>query len=349
MTTIFRKSGFLFFAMMAFMQAFPGNPDRSGQAGAYELLINPWARSGGFNSLNSASVQGLEAMRINAGGLAFTTGSEVLISRSEWLVGSQIGINTLGLAQNVGSDGVIGIEIMTMNFGQIPISTVDLPEGGIGEFQPQFTNIALGYSRRFTDYISAGIVVRGVNESVSNLNAMGVAFDAGVQYVTGEKEEVKFGVSLRNIGLPLRYSGDGISFLGNPEEGDYNLTVNYRTEKLEMPSLLHIGGSYDFHFTENHVLSAVANFTSNSYIRDQIGAGVEYRFKDIFMIRGAYKYSQGQLSDDNRKSGKGLSGGFTAMLPLSKEEQSSGIALDYSYRATNPFSGIHSVGVRITL
>jgi len=49
-----------------------GNPDRTGQAGATELLINPWARCSGWGGANSASVHGLEALYLNVGGTAFT-------------------------------------------------------------------------------------------------------------------------------------------------------------------------------------------------------------------------------------------------------------------------------------
>lgn len=51
---------------------FAGNKDRAGQAGAYELLINPWARSSGWHGLNTSSVRGLESLNLNVAGLAFT-------------------------------------------------------------------------------------------------------------------------------------------------------------------------------------------------------------------------------------------------------------------------------------
>lgn len=49
-----------------------GNKDRSGQAGASELLINPWARSTGWGNAGMSSIKGLEAIWSNVGGLAFT-------------------------------------------------------------------------------------------------------------------------------------------------------------------------------------------------------------------------------------------------------------------------------------
>ena len=48
-----------------------GNPDRAGESGAYELLINGWARSSGLFSMNSANIKGLEATSVNTAGLSF--------------------------------------------------------------------------------------------------------------------------------------------------------------------------------------------------------------------------------------------------------------------------------------
>ena len=36
--------------------------ERVGQAGAFELLINPWARSSGLSGANTASVRGIESV-----------------------------------------------------------------------------------------------------------------------------------------------------------------------------------------------------------------------------------------------------------------------------------------------
>ena len=45
--------------------AIAGNKDRTGQAGATELLINPWAQSTGVFGMNTAYVSGVEAMKNN--------------------------------------------------------------------------------------------------------------------------------------------------------------------------------------------------------------------------------------------------------------------------------------------
>src|SRR5262245_38312831 len=74
-----------------------GNPDRAGQAGATELLVNPWARSSGWGGANSGSVRGLEALFLNVAGTAAVKKTEAGFSHCMYLKGSDISINTVGL------------------------------------------------------------------------------------------------------------------------------------------------------------------------------------------------------------------------------------------------------------
>ena len=67
---------------------YAGNPDRRGEAGAYELLMNGWARSSGFWSMNSANIKGIESERINVAGLAFTKKTEIAAAYTLWMQGS---------------------------------------------------------------------------------------------------------------------------------------------------------------------------------------------------------------------------------------------------------------------
>ena len=340
---------------------FAGNKDRTGQAGAYELLINPWARSSGWHGLNSGSVHGLEAINLNVGGLAFTNKTEVIFAHSIYLKGTGININAFGFSQKLGkSGGVLGLDVMSMSFGDIMVTTVNSPEGGLGYYHPQFINLGLAYAKTFSNSIYGGIVVRGITEGVADAKAAGLSFDAGIQYKTGDKQftdRVKFGISLRNIGTPIKFQGDALTYKGSAAAGDYQMTVSQRSQQFELPSLLNIGGSYDFHFgkdiegEENKTQSRVtlaANFTSHSFQRDQIGAGLEYSLKDEFMFRVGYNYEAGLLGEETRTNVyTGIAGGFTIEIPTKKAGPTVGI--DYSYRATNPWSGTHTLGARINL
>jgi len=88
----------LFALFFLTISVFAGNEQRAGQAGASELLINPWARSSGFGGANAASIHGLESIYLNVAGTAFTTSTELLFSHSNWLVGTDIAINSFGFS-----------------------------------------------------------------------------------------------------------------------------------------------------------------------------------------------------------------------------------------------------------
>jgi predicted porin len=119
---------------------------------------------------------------------------------------------------------------------------------------------------------------------------------------------------------------------------------------------LNIGGAYIFKLAEKHELTAAANFTSNSFSRDQINVGLEYSFNKMFMVRGGYTHeitssSTNALENAGITRSSALTGptaGFTFETPLSKSSKST-VSVDYSYRATNPFSGVHTIGARINL
>lgn len=341
----------IFFNAVLLEEAFAGNNDRAGQAGATELLINPWARSSGFGGANSGSVRGLESMFLNIAGTAFTKKTELMFCHTDYFKGSGISINTVGFGQKIGESGVLSIGLMSMDFGDIEITTPDLPEGNLGTFSPQFLNITASYAKVFSNSIYGGIAFKIIDESISNLNAGGLAFDAGIQYVTGtskDKDNIKFGIALRNVGPPLTFSGDGLSFKGTVISSGQTITVEQRVEKFEMPSLINIGITYDHKFTDMHRLSISGNFTANSFSNDQFALGLEYAFKENFMLRGGYQYEK-DISDEElkRTANNGLSGGVSVDVPFGKSGKKFGI--DYSYTVTNPFDGTHRIGARITL
>jgi hypothetical protein len=341
--------------------AMAGNSDRAGQAGATELLINPWARSSGFGSANTASVRGLEAQFLNVAGLAFTNRTEVLFSNTQWLVGSGVMINSFGLSQKIGNAGVLGLGIMNMSFGDIDITTSELPDGGVGTFSPNYLNIGLSYAKNFSNSINGGITVRVVNQNISNLSASGVAFDAGISYTTRlgskdkekNKDNLQFGISLKNVGPPMKFKGDGLSIRGTVPGSDNSLTLEYRSAKYEMPSSLNIGVTYHWRNTNlMHRVTGAANFTSNSFSKDQFNFGLEYSFKDLFMLRGGYILQFGKGGNDIASSAlTGPTAGATVEFGIGKKgsDKKTTLGLDYSYRMTNPFSGVHAVGVRVSL
>lgn len=339
------------------LQAVAGNKDRSGQAGANELLINPWGQSTGVFGMNTAYVTGLDALKTNIAGLAFVDKTEIGVSYTDYLSGSKVSVNNLGFAQKLGNAGVIGVNIMAMSFGEITVTDDNNPEGGVGTYTPQFFNFQVGFAKDFSKAIHAGVAATFVSEQISSIKANGAAFEAGIQYVTGKRDNFHLGITLRNLGTNMRFAGSGFSISSTaPENQNYELNRRVPAEQFEMPTYLNFGASYDFFLDENHLkseedkpkhrLTVMASFTSNSFNNDYLGAAAEYSFKEMFMLRAGYRYEKDILSVTNSTTFyRGLSVGATVQKRLG--DKGPRLALDYSYRPTwRPDNGVHVFSLR---
>lgn len=340
-------------------QAEAGNRDRTGQAGATELLVNPWARSTGLFGMNTSYISGVEAMKSNIAGLALVKSTDIGISHSAYLLGNSITFNNIGLAQRVGDAGVIGFNLTSNGYGEIEITDVDNPDGGIGTYKPSFINATIGYARTFSNQIHAGVAATLISEQINDVRATGASFDAGVQYVTGKRDNFHFGVTLRNVGTNMTFRGSGFSLLTNSPDGDnYSITVQTPSAKFELPTYLNFGASYDFFLDEHklasendlpkHRLTGMVNFTSNSFLSDYLGAGAEYAYKEMFMLRAAFRYEQDIFNADERQT---FFTGFAAGATVQKQLGKTGpmLAVDYSFRpTTTPNDGVHTFSLRFS-
>lgn len=333
---------------------YAGNPDRQGEAGAAELLLNPWAKSAGLHSMSTSFVSGVESMRINVAGLSRINSFELAAANSRLYEGTGIQQNAIAFASKLGKYGAMGVSLVSMDFGDIPVLTTSQPEGNGGTYSPSFFNLGLGYAytykskKKGNGEISVGVLVRAISESTPEVSASGFGIDAGVQYISGEKGNFKLGIALKNIGTPMTFGGEGLSFRTDSPESNvgYKLTSSLEGQKFELPSVLNIGLSYDYYFSDKLCLRGVGNFTSNAFSSDQIGGGLELMYNNLVTIRGAYK---ADISDEKGKIANlytGLSAGVSIDVPL-KRASNQVVGIDYAYRATNPFKGTHNFTLRL--
>ena len=263
------------------------------------------------------------------------------------------------IAQNLGEYGVLGLSVSSMNFGSIERTTVNSPEiGNNGTFRPSIMNVAVSYGKAFSTSIYAGATLKLLTESIDNVSSTAFAIDAGVQYVTGENYELKFGIALKNWGPSASFSGDGLSINTLPEFASHYMTTEQRSASYELPSSLNIGMSYDILFAENNYRITIAgNFASMAFGKDQYTLGLEYGFMKFFMLRAGYTYEEKLTTDIYDENGtttlmNGLACGASVMAPLSKAKagkNAMNLALDYSFRLTKIMGGIHSLGVSFSL
>lgn len=338
-------------AIFSSFAATAGNEDRVGSAGASHMLVNPWARSSALGDAGIANTNGLEGTFTNIAGLAFTKKTQIKFNYSNWLGNAGIAFNSAGIAQRISENDVIAVSVQAMNFGDIPITTVNNPEGDIGFFTPRANIFNVGYARAFSQSIYGGINFKVISENIANLRANGVAIDAGIRYVTGEQDQIKFGITLKNVGPVMRFRGDGLAGQVNYVSTGNVATLEQRSASYEMPALLGIGASYDFIFNENNKLTAELGFTANSFSSDQYRVGADYKMtneKMAFNIRGGFVYEKNLFSLENRSNALvGPTAGFSVDALVGENQNALGI--EYAARFAGVFGIIHTIGATISL
>jgi outer membrane protein OmpA-like peptidoglycan-associated protein len=331
------------------------NTDRAGEAGAYELLINPHARTMGMMGVNSASVKGVDAMGTNIAGLAMNRKVSAFANYTNWLVGTETSVMNLGTAFEVSPGNNFGFNVNFMSFGDLTLTTVDNPEG-IGTFSPYMLNLGFSFARRFSKYVNGGIQLKLINEGISTVTASGFGLDAGLQYTTGDLDDVHFGVYIRNVGFPMTMSGDGLTIKRPDPSGNYEIPYNLRAAKYELPTQFSLALTKDLYFGDMptdkviacrpaHRLSVSGNFIYNAFINNEFGVGGEYSFKEKYSFRLGYLYQDNAFNKEaTRRAHMGVSAGFSLDVPMSKDKNPSTLEISYNYRPSWVFQGTHNLG-----
>ncbi len=355
-----------------------GNKDRSGQAAASELLVNPWASTGGMWGMNGASIRGVEAMKLNVAGLARVKTLELGAAHTIYMTNTDVRINNISLGYALNKRSKLGVNLMNVDYGSINNTTVNSPEPIPGAtFKPTFFNLSVAYAYQFGKNIDAGINVTFVNEGVANAKANAVGLDAGIQYTTGLRDETHFGITLRNVGSNVRFAGDGLTYTSTSiDDQNKFITVSNRSEKFQLPTQLGISGAYDFYLGQKSItsdaeiaidtaedgtvtnadaerlLSAKSNtrltingsFISNAFINDYLGAGAELAFREKFFIRAGYRYETGITNIEKKVTVfNGVAAGAGVAFNLSKNNR---CIIDYSWRPSS-LGAVHAFGIRL--
>lgn len=338
-----------------------GNTDRIGEAGAYELLINTQARTMGLMGINSANVRGIDALGSNIAGLAHNKGLSVFSNYTSWLSATGTSLFNVGVGGEISNGNNIGFSLGYMTFGEIPRTTSINPEP-LSTFSPFYLNLGLSYSRVFGKGVRAGVTGKLINQSINNLSASGFALDAGMQYTTGEKEDFHFGVYIRNLGFPMKYSGDGL-ILNRPVplgSNQYDLPFYNRAAKFELPTQFSIALSKDFYFGNKpsgsdvfckpiHRLSASTNFIYNGFTPNNYGLGFEYALKEQVSIRAGFLYEDNTFNKETTtRAHMGFAGGVSYDLKVGKDRKKTKnptvLEISYNYRPSHVFGGTHNFG-----
>jgi hypothetical protein len=268
--------------------AFAGSDGRKGTAGATELQIPVGARGTALGGAVAGDVTGIEAMYWNPAGLAATNATEALFTHTEYFAGMKL--NYAGIAAKAGGFGTLGFAAKVLSIGDVLVTTEQAPDGTGEVLTPTFSVLGLTWAREFTDRVNFGATANYVSENLANNTATGVAFDFGVQYLTGWKG-VKIGMTMKNIGNAMSFTGPGFEILTRDPAADPNAGnrgLSFSSTSFNMPSYFTLSSSVDVLRSSDQALVALGSFQNNNFSGDNVRGGLEWAFKDAFALRGSY-------------------------------------------------------------
>jgi len=305
---------------------FAGDVSRKGTTGAEELLIPIGARGIATGGAFIANITGLESIFYNPAGLDVFPRTEAMFSYVNYF--ADINISYFAIGTSLGDIGSIAFDLKSFDFGDIPITTVQLPDGTGQFYSPTFLTVGFTYSKVLTDRISIGTNFKLVTENIQNVSATGFALDAGVQYRF--TQSLMLGVTVKNIGTNMQFSGQNLTTrtgIPGSTPGSVDGTYEIVAETFQIPSFFELSLTYALNLNEQNNLLFASTFVANNALEDVVNFGLEYGFTNTFFIRGGYNL-QLENSGDNIY-------GFTVGVDYNAGDID--IIFDYAFRDVKEF------------
>ncbi len=277
-----------------------GEFSKVGGAGSQFLKIGVGARATSMAGAYCSVVNDLSSVHWNPAGLANIKSMTAEFSYNNWF--ATYSHNFGALALPLGSDFTTAISLVSLNSGDIPITTIERPFGTGANYQIRDLALNLSFSGYLTDQFAFGITAKYINNSFASLSSSNIAFDIGTLFDT-QFLGIKLGFSIHNLGGTQSYSGSDL--LSSRKLWDAMnstpLDISYNSYAYGLPLIFRAGiSSVVYKDEENSVLGAF-DFVTHSDVPEQFAIGAEYVWKDLLSIRGGYIIGQDQLD---------LAGGF---------------------------------------
>jgi len=256
---------------------------RNGTAAATQLLIPQGAAylTGGGAV---ATATGVGATYWNPAGVARAGSSlETTFSNRSYIADMSV---LFAAASFKSGSNAFGINLRTVDIGEIPVTTVFSPDGTGEMFRPSNFTAGLTYSRMMSSKTSMGISLNTSSEGFSRVKGTAITVDAGVQYTDFlNMSGLDVGVAVRNFGRPMRYDGSGLLIKGVAIGSD-RLTQFYKVEPAEfdVPMLFEMGDSY----ASGSMLNVSGSYESNNFEQDKLKLMASYTLPGLVSVRAGY-------------------------------------------------------------
>jgi hypothetical protein len=258
--------------------------------GAQSLYIQPGARPAGMGDCYVALAADASACSWNPAGLAFLDRRYNFTLMHTQLVPDweDVYYEYAAYAQRVEGLGTIGASLIYLTYGEQIATDPDSPEE-VGRFNSYEIIPSVAYGTTIGENLAVGLNLKFVYVDLAPAQ-----FTQDQQKGAGSTFAADFGVLYRmqdgrlNLGTALQHLGPRIAYI-DEEQSD------------PLPRNLKIGASYALVADEMNDLTVCVEVNKSLVIVEDItdpsigvvlGAGAEYRYYDLFAVRGGYVHDE---------------------------------------------------------
>lgn len=338
---------FIFLALFMIAElTFAGGQNRAGTAGAPELRIPVGARYLSMGGAPIAISTGLEAIYWNPAGVDLSTNPLNLMFSNRSHFGD-MSMNFAAVSGKIGEIGSLGLSFRSLSIGEIPVTTMDQPDGTGQIISPNYFILSLTYSKQLTDRVSIGTNFNLISENIDRMSATGFCFDFGVQYYNlFSVPGLTLGVVVKNLGPQIKFDGNAAYVTAidpNSQRGPTFFKLD--TQPSDLPSEMSIGISYMYQLDSENSLQVASTFQNNNYTYDNYNFGFEYSFKNLLYVRAGYVLTP-QANDNTPNIYQNYS--FGAGINL-KQISGLEVSFDYAYIPVKFFDANQVISISVGL
>lgn len=243
----------------------------------------------------------VSAIQYNAAGLGYLKEKQVTLMHALWF--QDIFYDYGALAWPIDGIGTVGLSFFYLNagtFDKVGFDALNQPVN-LGQFTASSMVAGLAFSRQILSYLSAGLNIKMLNESIESFSAGSVAVDVSTLYRTPIKG-LSLGLNVQNLGPSLGF------------EQAFSLPINVRLGVGYKPA-------------DNIIVGM--DYTQPIETAGIWSLGGEYGYRDTLFVRMGYRY-QGAVDFNQTYTGFGPSVASGLNLGLGLKLYKNYLA-DYAY------------------
>ncbi len=319
-------------AIQAQAQILPsfGN-SRTGGTGMQFLKISPDARAMSMAGAAVATSNDISAMYWNPAGITGVDTGKVNLMLSHSRYFGDINSNYAGAVLKASTHSFVGIQVFSMNYGDMKETTEFEPNGTGRTFGINNYYVGLTFAKVLTNNFSFGLNGKYANESFAGVSIHNVLFDLGLKYDVGIKH-TRFGVNFSNFGLNVNPTGTVQVLKFDGEQSISNFS------NISVPALFRLGIAFDPIHTNEHALTLAAQLNHPTDNNETYALAAEYNFMQIGYVRTGY-----ELGSDEKYI-------FPTMgLGIKILRRFGGFMIDYGFAAKNRLGYNHRITLGINI